>query len=342
VAPATLGDIRGVVHATGVVTPAPDAELVVVAPETATIAAIPHAAGDRVQRGDVLVRFEIPSSAAEVQRQEAEVVRAQATLDNARKAQTRARELFDRGVAAAKEVEEANRAVAEAEAVLAEARASLRAAHTVAGRAIVRASFDGIIAKRLHNPGDIVEAAASDTVLRVIDPRRLEIVASVALADAPRVMMGARAALVSPTNAREISLSVVSRPVTVDTGTATLPVRLRLAAPADLLAGTPVEVDIDAERHTDVVLVPAAAVVREGEQAAVFVAMDGKARRQPVQIGLRDETHVEILSGIKAAELVIVDGQAGLPDNAAIAVSRAEDPAKEPTPDAATGKDAGK
>ena len=61
--PAATGSIRGVVHATGVVSPAPGAELVVIAPEPARIVEIPHAEGDRVQQGDVLVRFEIPNTA---------------------------------------------------------------------------------------------------------------------------------------------------------------------------------------------------------------------------------------------------------------------------------------
>ena len=123
-------------------------------------------------------------------------------------------------------------------------------------------------------------------MLRVIDPRRLEVVASVALSDAPRIVVGAPAPLAASSTAPEIDLKVVSRPVAVDTGTATIPVRLRFATPANLPAGTPVEVDIDAERHTGVVLVPAVAIVREGEETAVFVSADGKARRRPVQIGL--------------------------------------------------------
>ena len=63
--------IRGVVYATGIVTPAPGAELMVVAPEAARIADLPHAGGDRVRRGDVLVRFEIPGAAAELEKQQA-------------------------------------------------------------------------------------------------------------------------------------------------------------------------------------------------------------------------------------------------------------------------------
>jgi RND family efflux transporter MFP subunit len=341
-APATLGSIRGVVHATGVVGPAPDAELVIVAPEAARIVEIPHAGGDRVQQGDVLVRFEIPSSAAEVQRQQAEVARAQAALDNARAAQTRARGLFDRGVAALKEVENADRAVAEAEATLSQAQASLVAAQTVAGRATVRAAFDGIVAKRLHNPGDLVEANASDPVLRVVDPSRLEVVASVPLADASRIEVGAPAHLIgAATNARDVGLKVLTRPAAVETGTATVPVRLGPAAPANVPVGTPVQVDIEAEQHRDVVLIPAVAIVREGEQTAVLVASRGKAQRRSVQIGLTDGVHVEIVSGVTAGEMVIVDGQAGLPNGAAITVSNEGGTTKESAP-RATGKNEGK
>jgi RND family efflux transporter MFP subunit len=328
---AALGTIRGVVHATGIVNPAPGADLVVVAPEAARIAEVPRATGDRVRRGDLLVRFEIPTSAAEVERQQAEAARAQAALDNANAAQARARELFERGVAARKEVEDASRGVADANAALAQARASLAASQVIARRAVVRATFDGLVAKRLHNPGDLVEPSAGDPVLRVIDPSRLEVVASVPLADASRVELGAPAHLApAPAGAAEIGLKVISRPAAVEAGTATIPIRLGFAGTADIAVGTPVQVDIDAELHKGVVLVPAVAIVREGEDAAVFVATGAKAKRRAVEIGLTDGSNVEIRSGVNAGEMVIVDGQAGLPDDAAIAVAGESGGAKEP------------
>ena len=328
---AAIGDIRGVVHATGVVTPAPGADLVVIAPEAARIAEVPKAVGDRVRRGDVLVRFEIPTTAAELQRQQAEVTRAQAAIDNARAAQKRAAELFERGVAARREVEDATRALADAEAALAEAQASRDAAQTVAARATVLATFDGIVEARHHNPGDLVESAAGDLVLRVIDPRRLEVVASVPLGDASRVAVGSAARLVTGSDdGHAIALKVLSHPIAVDAGTATVPVRLGFGAVANLPAGAPVQLEIDAERHTDVVLVPAAAIVREGDEAAVFVANGEKAERRLVTLGLRDGSHVEIASGVKAGEAVIVDGHAGLPDGAAIHVANDAGDSKEP------------
>lgn len=325
---AAPGDISGVVHATGVVTPAPGAELIVVAPEAARVAEVPKAAGDTVKQGDLLVRFEIPSTAAEVTRQRAEVARAQAAVDNAKAAQARARDLFDRGVAARKEIEDADRAMADAEAGLEQAKAAVMAAQTVASRSIVRAPFNGIVIKRSHNPGDLVEAAASDPILRVIDPRRLELDVAVPINDALRIVTGAVAHLVaSPIDSGDPMLKVLSGPGAVEPGTATVPARLAFATPTNIPPGTPVQVDIEADHRTNVLIVPMAAIVRDGDETAVFVVAGGKAKRQAVELGVSDGTNVEIVTGVKAGDKVIVEGQAGLPDGAPVTEGEAEAPA---------------
>ena len=328
---ASRGTIRAFIHATGEVMPAPGAELIVVAPEVARVAEVPHADGDRVRKGDVLVRFETPHLTADVQRQQAELTRAQAALQTATAAQARSQQLFDRGVAARRDVEEATRNVAEADAALAQARASLTAAESFAGRAVVRATFDGVIAKRMHNPGDVVDANTSDAVLRVIDPQRLEVLAAVPLADSSRIVTGAAAHLsMAPTGDADAALKVIARPAAVDPGTSTLPVRLAFTRAAKVPAGTFVQVDIAAEQHTNVVLVPVAAIVREGEETAVFIT-DGKtAHRRAVKTGLSDAAQIEILSGVNAGDMVIVDGQAGLPDEAMVTVVKKSASESEP------------
>ena len=323
---ARIGSIRAVLHATGIINPAPEGELIVIAPEAGRILEITRAEGERVAKGDVLVRFEIPSLTAEVQRQAAEVQRAQSALTTAKANQTRQRDLFERGIAARKDMEDADHVVADAEAAVGQAEASRAAAVTSAARATVRATFNGVIAQRFHNPGDVVEPAASDPVLRVIDPRRLEVVASVPLSESSRVTVGAAGWMkAAVTGAPDLALKVVSRPAQVEQGTAAIPVRLAFVTPPTFAAGTPAQVDIDAERHTNVVLVPSAAIAREGEETAVFIVMGDTAHRRPVQIGLDDGTDAEIVSGVKAGEMVIVQGQAGLPDGAKITMEAEED-----------------
>ena len=117
----------------------------------------------------------------------------------------------------------------------------------------------------------------------------------------------------------------MSRPAAVEPGTAAAPVRLSFATAHSLAAGTPVQVEIDAEEHTKVVLVPAEAIVREGEETAVLVVNDKKAERRPVVLGIVDSMHAEIREGVKAGEQVIVHGQAGLPDGATITTEKPAD-----------------
>jgi RND family efflux transporter MFP subunit len=321
-APAQAGNIRAVIHATGDVNPAPGADLVVVAPEPARISEITKGECERVRRGEVLVRFEIPTLNAEATSRAAETTAAEARLRVGRENLARMQDLFTRGVAARKEVEDAEKEVADAQAALAQAQAARGSAQTLAGRQTVVATFNGVIGKRFHNPGDQVEASATDPVLRVIDPDRLQVDASVAIPDLPRVVVGATGRLMMTADTPPLPLKVVARPSVVEPGTAAAPVRLSFSTPHNLAVGTPVQVEIDAEQHTNVVLVPAEAIVREGEETAVFVAAGGKAQRRPVVLGIVDKDQAEIKDGVKVGEQVIVHGQAGLPDGAAISIEK--------------------
>ncbi len=320
---ATTGDIRATLTVTGTVTAAPGADLIVIAPQPARIAEMTKAEGDGVRAGDLLVRFEIPSLGADLAIRHADVTRAEDRLENARAAQKRAHDLFERGVAARKEVEDADRELADAQAGVTEARATLGASELSAAQAIVRARFNGVVAKRYHNVGDLVDATSSDPVLRVVDPTRLQVTAAVPIPDVARVTVGAGGHMKNPSGQGEIDLTVVSRPAAVDPGTAAVPIRLSFAASDIAPVGTPVQISIDAEQHRNVVLIPAAAVMREGDETAVFVVNGDKAERRVVTLGLVDGEHAEIKSGIKAGESVIVKGQNGLPDGATITTAAA-------------------
>src|SRR4051812_48497043 len=163
---AKIDTIESTVTATGLVTPAPGAELTVIAPEAARILELPKSEGEAVKAGDLLARFDIPTLAADLGVRQAAVAQVVARLEAAKANFTRLSSLLAQGVAAPHDVEEAKRAQAEAEADAEQARSALAAAGAMAGRTVVRAAFPGVIAKRYHNPGDFVEASASDPVLR--------------------------------------------------------------------------------------------------------------------------------------------------------------------------------
>lgn len=321
VEPARSGPIREVIAATGVVTAAPGAELTVTAPEAARIAELPKAEGDRVRAGDLLVQFDIPSLTAGATASRAAIEQAQARVENAKAAATRVQGLFERGVAARKEVEDAERELREANAALEQAQSASGAANALAGRTVVRARFDGVVAKRFHNPGDLVEPGASDPILRVIDPSHLEITAAAPVGTLARIAAGAPARIITPGGDEPIEASVIARPAAVDPGSVTAAVRLRPSSVIKLTSGLSVEVEILGPEHTAAALVPSAAVIRDGEATIVMtVGADSKAHRNEVEVGVTSPEATEILKGIKPGDRVVVRGQNGLPDGAAVTI----------------------
>lgn len=316
---AALGSLRAVIHTTGIVTPAQGAEFVVTAPETARIIEMPRSERETVASGDILVRFDLTGAAANVARQRAELAGAQALAENARAAQTRTRDFVERGLVARQEMDRADRELADAQTAVARAETALNAAEASAARAIVRAPLAGVVVNRLKNPGDV--ASTQEAVLRLVDPRRMEVTASIRSADVARVLQGATARLLA--GAAVVRLTVTSRPGSVDARTNTASARLAFVEPpAAVAVDQAVEVDIDAEERVNVVFVPAEALIRTGRETAVYVAVGDKAERRSVTIGVETDERAEVTSGVKAGELVITQGHIGLADGARVSVSR--------------------
>jgi RND family efflux transporter MFP subunit len=314
--PAERAGIRAVVRASGVVAPAEGGEFLALAPEPSRVVEVTKNEGDSVRSGEVLVRFELPSATQELARIRADMAASQAALENARINESRVRDFVARGLVPRRDGEIADRETADAEAATARLADALAAATTAADRAVVRAPFDGIVAARRHSPGDVV-TSAEDPVLRAIDPRRLEVIASVPIDEAARVVPGASARIAAASESQAIVLHVAG-PVAGSSSTGDSQFRLLFAEPANLKVDTRVELAIDAEERSDAVLIPSVALIRDGAEQVVMVADGTRAVRRVVQTGISDNGRTEITSGVRAGELVIIRGHIGLEDGAAI------------------------
>jgi multidrug efflux pump subunit AcrA (membrane-fusion protein) len=67
-------------------------------------------------------------------------------------------------------------------------------------------------------------------------------------------------------------------------------------------------------------MLPAGAVIEQGQVQSVMVAQDGYARGRLVTLGQRTGDRVEVLSGLAAGEAVIYPRPAGLADGARVEV----------------------
>ena len=321
VEPVRLGTIRSTISATGVVGTLPGADFAVLAPEPARIAEITKSVGDAVKSGEVLVRFEFPSLRAQQTVNSAAVKAADSRLRQAQLAQQRIRSLMASGAASQREMDDADQEVALAEGELAVARASMRASESLGQNATIRAPFNGTVAERLHNPGDLVGPADKDPILRLIDPKQIQVTATVEAGDITRFAVGATARAVAEGKAISELLRVVSRP-SPEAGATTVPITLSFDAPTEVAPGTQVGLEIDAEQRSNVPLVPTFAVLRDGGSSpVVIVAVGNRAQRRAVVTGLEDSENIEIRSGLKAGELIITQGHSDLRDGTPISVS---------------------
>jgi membrane fusion protein (multidrug efflux system) len=71
-------------------------------------------------------------------------------------------------------------------------------------------------------------------------------------------------------------------------------------------------------------LLPAEALVKEKTNSFIFIFNDGKIKKAPVEVGFNDGTNVEIVAGIKPADLAIVPGQLALRDGQSVKVTEAK------------------
>jgi RND family efflux transporter MFP subunit len=319
---AVVDTFEATVSATGLVTPASGADWWIVAPEVARIAELPKAEGDRVQPGDLLVRFDIPTMTADLASREADVAQAKTHVDTAKANHDRLAGLVDRGVAAQKDLEDATLELAQANAGLLQAEAARTSAATIGERATVKARFAGVVAQRLHGVGDLVDA--NGQVMRVIDPNRLEVLASIPVAALARVAVGRDARIENPAGDGFEAGVVASVPAAVDPSSATASIRVRFSSHTTLATGTPVAVTIVAEHLSKVLVVPTAGIVRDGGEVYVMVAGqdDDKAHKTPVTLGLAAGDKTVVKSGVRAGDLIIVRGQIGLPDEAGIVIAK--------------------
>jgi multidrug efflux pump subunit AcrA (membrane-fusion protein) len=181
----------------------------------------------------------------------------------------------------------------------------------------LRAPFHALVSQRLRNPEE--QVAPGDVVVELFDPRSLYVLAQVPLDAARQVRVGMRVEISGATfegGGRVAAVLSALTPVAVS-----LPLRVALdAPPARALVGEPVRCRITTRRHRRAVLIPRSALLffdrpRRGE---AMVDVGGVARRRALRLGLRSRSDVEVLAGLRAGELVIVEGQYALPDRAAI------------------------
>jgi HlyD family secretion protein len=184
---------------------------------------------------------------------------------------------------------------------------------------------DGVIVSREAEPGTTV--VAGQAVLRLVVPRSLWVRARVDQSRAQSVQVGQRATIVlrsapeTPMPGRVARIEMQSDPVTEERV-----VNVSFdSPPARLYLGELAEVTIRLPGKTGVLVVPSAAIAREGSQTGVWQMVQKRARFKPVTTGSQGQAGVtEILGGLSQGDRVIVYSSAQLKPGARVRERKVE------------------
>jgi RND family efflux transporter MFP subunit len=293
-----------------------------------------RAAEAGVRKADAMIRAaenKVKSAQAELSSHTAHVRSAQAAADAAREK------------------------IGQAQSGVQQSRAALSSVATAQGYAEIRAQISGVVTQRVASPGTLVNPGQAIVKVAQVSPIRLQ--ANVAEVDLASVRVGSRVVVTgqsdkhSPVVARVTSISPSVDPVarmgTVEAVVANTDGRF--------LPGQFVSMNISTGRPSQALRVPVAAIrTRTPAASGVLAAQTaqyvwiaepagqaGQFMVSPAEIrtGVSDGRYVEVVSGVKAGQRVVISGGQYLKsgDTVAAADARGAVPAEGGTAPAHTG-----
>ena len=250
----------------------------------------------------------------------ADLNEANANLHNTQRAYARASELAGKQLIARADLD-----TKQAELAVNQARAA--SARTHLDKTRIRAPFSGMTGLRNVSVGDYVQAGQDLVSLVRLDPIELDL-------RAPEVVLSSLAVGqavdfgVASFPGETFSARVVAIAPTVDAGGRSVSLRARLDnADQKLRPGMSAQVRISVAGQGRALMVPEQAIWPQGEQKMVYVVVAGTAKLVPVTLGARQPGTVEVTSGLKAGDEIVVAGQLKLFDGAKVNAKPAGAPA---------------
>jgi membrane fusion protein (multidrug efflux system) len=322
--PVDRGPVSDLLLLSGTLEPPPgkSARLGVLVP--GRLAELSVAEGDFVRRGQVLARLEATPFRDTRTQAEAALQQAEALAMNARQHLARAADLWDAGAGPARDVEDAQAQLAAAVSGVKTNKAAVSLALVQATRGEVVASMDAVVSHLYAAVGEPMDGSGKP-ILEIAQVDLLELQGGAPPSRAARVAPGQAAdVVVSGIGRIEPGLVHAVSPA-VDPASGLVRVRVQVPnAEGHLKVGVAAEARVVLRLIPDAVRVPLGALIPTGPgsmEPSVSVNVltpDGHARRQKVEVGVRDTLYAEILSGLAPGERVILGGSYSLPDGTAV------------------------
>ena len=292
------------------------------------VESIPVKLGDRVTRGQLVakvedreVREQVNQSEANIEVNRATVVSRENDLKVAKNALERAQTSFERGILSRQALEDAearyNSAVSQvtvAKAQLASTQARLDELKINLANTQMFAPMDGVISRRMLDPGGF--AGGNTVVLSLVDIGTVRLVANLVEKDFRRVPTGADASVTVDAFPGEVFKGQVSRVAPVfDPGTRTATMEIEVPNPGyRLKPGMYARVQLTADFRPNALTVPRDAIVDVDSRHGLYVVEGDTARFRALRTGVSDGERVELLDALDEGTRVVTIGALSIRD----------------------------
>jgi cobalt-zinc-cadmium efflux system membrane fusion protein len=279
-------------------------------PASGRVLAIQVKPGDFVKRGESLAIIDSADAASA----QSDLAKAQIEAERAQRAADREKILLDHGAVAEKDYLDAKAAADSAKAELVRAKQHLAMLGVSAGSNVngipLLAPGPGIVLAVNAAAGEFSKSLDNaDPLMTIADLSTVWVMGDVFEKDIAKVQPGTRVTVtVDAFPGRQLSGRIDSVAGALDPVTRTLKVRVALPNPGEKLKPEMfAAIHVDLGSHSSIV-VPASAIVHEGQNVTVFVDNNGKPEQLNVTTGQAVDGKVEITSGVHAGQRVAMDG----------------------------------
>jgi RND family efflux transporter MFP subunit len=288
--------------------------------------------GDHVEAGQLIAVLENPElqadfecAQARVKRSQAEVKRAEAAYHETHLAFTRLSSVNQDqpNLIAEQEIDTALAKDIAAASTLAAASQQVQVAQSEAEKfgtllrySRITAPFAGVITKRFADPGALIQAGISSStqampLVRLSENARLRLVFPVSVSYVSYVKAGDPVEIEVESLQRSLRGVVARFSRSVDTATRTMNTEVDVQNPdLSLIPGAYATVRLTLDRRQNVLAAPVQAVSQKSPPTVLVVSQDGVIEERQVTLGMETPQKVELLSGVRENELVLIGSRA--------------------------------
>lgn len=268
--------------------------------------------GAHVKTGQLLAIIESPETDQQLQQAREQLSNAQANLKLAQITADRYSDLLKSDSVAKQETDNAVQNAAAQNATVSSAKANVGRLEQLVGYEKVYAPFDGVITQRNTDVGALIDAGTNTPgkeLFHLSSTSTLRVYVAVPEVYEQAAQPGVTATLtLSEFPGREFHGVVVRNAKAIDQASRTLLVEVDVKnATGELLPGSYVSVHLNLPSKVQALTIPVSALLFRSEGLQVAVVRDGRAQLQHVTMGRDFGESVELLSGIRKDDQVIVN-----------------------------------